>query len=41
MTMYFRFRDGLIVRMDDDYDTKACEDAILKVQRQQADRPRT
>ncbi len=28
ITMYFRFRAGLIIRMDNDYDTRACEDAI-------------
>ena len=30
VSMYFRFRDGLIVQMDDDYDTKAGEDAIRR-----------
>lgn len=28
ISMYFRFQAGLIIRMDKDYDTRACEDAI-------------
>lgn len=35
MSLYFRFRDGLIIRIDNDYDTKACEDAIVKAMKQQ------
>ena len=34
ISMYFRFRDGLIVRIDNDCDTKTCEDAIVNAQRQ-------
>lgn len=38
-SMYFRFRDGLIARIDNDYDTKACEDAIVKAKKQQREAP--
>ena len=30
VSMYFRFREGMIIRMENDYDTKTVEDAILR-----------
>ena len=33
-SMYFRFQEGVIVRIENDYDTKAFEDAILNALKQ-------
>ncbi len=34
MSMYFRFHDGLITRIDNDYDTRAFDGAILRAMKQ-------
>ncbi|MFO0999033.1 MAG: nuclear transport factor 2 family protein [Planctomycetaceae bacterium] len=39
VSMYFRFRDGMIVRIEKDYDTKAVEDAILNALEHQIEPP--